>query len=612
VNNTVTYLELLAPARDAHHGIAAINHGADAVYIGAPKFGARVAVSNTLADIQSLINYGHLYKAKVYATLNTILYENEVDEAVKIIEELYNSGIDGIIIQDMAMLQLDLPPVPIIASTQTHNADVEKLKFFESLGFKRVILARELSLQQIQEIRSKTSIELEFFVHGALCVSYSGQCYLSEAICGRSGNRGVCAQPCRSGYDLIDKNGDTLIRNKHLLSLKDLNLSAYLKDLINAGISSFKIEGRLKDISYVKNITSFYRQKIDDIMNGNSDYRKTSSGKTYHLFSPDPDKSFNRGFTNFFINGRKEKTGSPFTQKSLGKKVGTVTSIGKGWITTDFEAFSNNDGICYFDSKNELHGTSVQQADGEKIYLKEIGELSVGTEIYRNHDQKFEKLLAGNTASRKIGVTLTLTDTHDGFHLEITDEDGYQSGIEITTKKEIAQNTENAKKSLVTQLSKLGDTIFEAREVVVSTEEMYFLPMGVINEMRRNVTELLVKMRAQSYTPEQIIRPKDVKYAVPANLSYLYNVSNRHARDFYTRLGAENIEPAFELQKNSDNKLVMTTKHCIKYQFDACPRYQKNKNPWIEPLYLKDNQHTYKLEFACKECVMKAYFEKQT
>jgi putative protease len=609
VDKTVTYLELLAPARDVYYGKAAISHGADAVYIGAPKFGARAAVSNTLDDIQTLIKYAHLFKAKVYATLNTILYDYEVEEAVKIVGDLYNSGIDGIIIQDMALLQLKLPPVPIIASTQTHNAEVDKVAFFESLGLKRVILARELSLQQIQEIKSKTKIELEFFVHGALCVSYSGQCYMSEAVCKRSGNRGACAQPCRSNYDLIDKNGDILIRNKHLLSLKDLNLSAYLKDLIDAGISSFKIEGRLKDLSYVKNVTSYYRQKLDVIMNGDESYRKTSSGKIVHQFIPDPDKSFNRGFTNYFINGRKEKTGSPFTQKSLGMRVGYVTTIGKGWITSDFETFSNNDGICYFDSKNDLHGTSVQHLDGAKIYLKDTGELSVGTEIYRNHDQKFEKLLSGNTATRKIGITLNLTETIDGFHLKVTDEDGYQAAIEISTNKEMAQNTENAKKNLVNQLSKFGDTIFEASEVVVDTKEAYFLPMGVINEMRRNATELLLKVRAESYAPEQIIRPENVKFTIPSGLSYLYNVSNSHARDFYTRLGAENIEPAFELQDNRSNKQVMITKHCIKYQFDACPRYQKNKNSWIEPLYLKDNQRTYKLEFACKECVMKVYFE---
>jgi len=288
-----------------------------------------------------------------------------------------------------------------------------------------------------------------------------------------------------------------------------------------------------------------------------------------HQFIPDPDKSFNRGFTTYFINGRKEKTGSPFTQKSLGKRIGYVTAIGNGWITSDFETFSNNDGICYFDSKNDLQGTSVQHIDGAKIYLKEIGELSVGAEIYRNHDQKFEKLLAGKTATRKVEVTLTLTDTDEGFYLKIMDEDGYQSGIGINRQKEIAQNTENAKKNLVNQLSKLGDTPFEACEVVINTKEVYFLPMGVINEMRRNVTELLVKVRVESYAPEQLIRPKDVKFTIPASLSYLYNVSNSHAREFYACFGAETIEPAFELQKERNNKQVMITKHCIKYQFDA-------------------------------------------
>jgi putative protease len=609
VKDPKTYLELLAPARDAETGKAAINHGADAVYIGAPKFGARAAVSNNLADIQVLIKYAHIYRTKVYATLNTILYDNEVMEAVKIVDSLYNSGIDGIIIQDMALLQAELPPVPIIASTQTHNIDIEKVALLETLGLKRVILARELSLQQIQEIKSKTNIELEFFVHGALCVSYSGQCYMSESVCGRSGNRGVCAQPCRSNYDLIDKNGDILIRNKHLLSLKDLNLSAYLKDLMDTGITSFKIEGRLKDISYVKNITSFYRKKLDSILNEDKMYKKSSSGTTYHQFIPDPEKSFNRGFTSYFINGRKEKTGSPHTQKSLGKRIGYVTSIGKGWITSDFEDFSNNDGICYFDSKDCLHGTSIQQVDGVKIFLKDMGELMVGTELYRNHDQKFEKLLAGNTATRKIGINLTLSDDEQGFTLTAKDEDGYVSSTIFNTKKEIAQNSESAKNNLLNQLSKLGETIFEAHEVTINTKDLYFLPIKIINEMRRNVTDLLVKTRIESYIIEKIIRPKDVQFTIPPHLSYLYNVSNQHAREFYTLLGATTIEPAYELQKERDNKQVMITKHCIKYQFDACPRYQKNKSLWIEPLYLKDNNRTYRLEFACKECVMKFFLK---
>jgi putative protease len=609
-SDRVTLLELLAPARNAEFGKAAINHGADAVYIGAPSFGARASASNSIREIEKLLHYAHLFHVKVYATINTILYDSEFEDVSKIIYSLYNAGIDGIIIQDMGILELDLPPVPLIASTQTHNNSADKVSLFESLGFKRVILARELSIPEIKDIKSKTSIELEAFVHGALCVSYSGQCYMSEAICGRSGNRGVCAQPCRSSYDLIDNNGKIIVQNKHLLSQLDLNLSLYMDDLIDAGITSFKIEGRLKDLSYVKNITSFYRQKLDFIMEGNHGYKKVSAGTVYHQFLPDPEKSFNRGFTTYFIKGRKEKTGSPNTQKSLGKRVGYVTSIGKGWITSDFNGFNNNDGICFFNHKDELHGTLVQKVEEIRIYLKELDDIIVGTELYRNHDQKFEKLLAGDVACRKLGVVFSLLEYGNCFALEAIDEDGNRAVFVQDAKKEIALNKEKAKESIINQLSRLGETIFEARDVFINTQEMYFIPIGVINEMRRNVMDLLVKTRIDEYRPERILLRKDSKYITQEHLSYLYNVSNQYSRRFYTKLGAKSIDIAFELTQNRLKKQVMVTKHCIKYQFDACPRYQKSKNIWVEPLYLKDNHHIYSLEFDCKNCEMKVIFEK--
>jgi putative protease len=608
INSTDIQIELLAPARNADFGKAAINHGADAVYIGAPQFSARNAASNTIKEIEQLIGYAHLFKVKVYAALNTILYDNEIEEAGTIITTLYQSGIDGIILQDLGLLELNLPPVPLIASTQTHNTTIEKVLFFEKLGFKRVILARELSLMQIQEIRNKTNIELESFVHGAICVSYSGQCYISEAICKRSGNRGMCAQPCRSVYDLSDENNKVLIKNKHLLSQKDLNLSAYLSELINAGITSFKIEGRLKDVSYVKNITSFYRQRLDAMIENNANYSKTSSGTIHHYFEPDPERSFNRGFTSYFINGRKEKTGQPDTQKSIGKRIGYVTSKGPNWITTDCDELVNGDGICFFGSDSVLNGTLVNKVSGNKVFFNSSIEVEVGTEIYRNHDQQFEKMLSGKCAERKISVSLSFSESPDGYILQAVDCDGTEALIETKCDKLPAKNTELAKNTIVTQLSRLGESVFESNKIEVKTGEAYFLPASLINEMRRRVINELEKERINNYKPEQIVRPEHKPEFYKKEVLFTENVSNLHAQKFYHSLGILEIEPAFELLSDRLNKVVMTTRYCIRYQFDACPVYQKNKVQWNNPLFLRDQNHTYKLDFDCKKCEMQLIF----
>lgn len=607
--NEIIPIELLAPAKDADFGVAAINHGADAIYIGASSFGARSAASNSIQEIERLIKYAHLFKVKVYVTLNTILYDNELDEASSLINNLYNTGIDGLIIQDLGLLQMNLPPVPLIASTQTHNVTPEKVKFFENLGFKRVILARELSLSQIKEIRAVSDIELESFIHGAICVSYSGNCYMSQAVCNRSGNRGVCAQPCRSAYDLVDGNNQILIRNKHLLSQKDLNLSGNIKDLIDAGITSFKIEGRLKDITYLKNITSFYRQKIDSVLE-EKNLPKSSEGKLYYSFTPEPERSFNRGFTPYFIEGRKGKTGALDSPKSLGKFIGIITSKGENWFTLNAGDLSNADGICFLDKKNNLLGTLVNKCVNGRYFVNDASGIEVGTEIFRNHDQIFEKKLTGNAAERKLKISFNLKEEETGFQLTAIDSNGCSASVSIPAEKQLAQNHEMARKTIVSQLSKLGGTIFECDTVDIETRQAYFIPAGLLNEARRKVVELFMQKLLGNYIPEKVERKELNPCLIASDIDFTYNVSNHKAEEFYKRLGANSIARAFELNNNVSGQTVMTTKYCIKHQLDACPKYCSKSVKIIEPLYLQDNHHVFKLEFDCKKCEMKVIFEK--
>jgi Collagenase and related proteases len=606
----MTPIELLAPAKNAGYGIQAINHGADAVYIGAPSFGARAAVSNSVAEIEMLIRHAHLYRAKVYITLNTILFDDEMAEAGKLIQQLYNIGVDGIIVQDMGILELQLPPVKLIASTQTHNASPEKVKFLEDVGFKRVILARELSLIEIREIRKNSNVELESFIHGALCVSYSGQCYMSQAVCGRSGNRGICAQPCRSSYDLVDKNDEVIVPGKHLLSLKDLNLTTNLKDLMEAGITSFKIEGRLKDLSYLKNVVSHYRQEIDTMLSTTNGYAKSSSGSIQFDFKPDPEKSFNRGFTPYFIEGRKGKTGSYLTQKSLGKRIGRITRMEANWFKLDGEELHNGDGICFFDNNQALRGTSINKIDGNKIYPKDLNGLKVGQELYRNHDQQFEKLVEKEVSKRNISVSLRLTEWENGFCLSCTDEDGYSVEYRAESQKIIAEKPDVAKNQITNQLSKFGNTPFIASSIDIETDLVYFIPVSLLNQMRREICSLLENRRISEYQREEFIfQPNTVPFP-GKQLSYQGNVLNGMAAAFYKRHGVETIEPALETLTSYENKTLMTTKHCIRYQLDACPVHQQSVKRFNEPLYLKDNNHTYRLLFDCKACVMNVILEK--
>lgn len=596
-------LELLAPAKDLEHGIAAINHGADAVYIGSPKFSARKAAATDLLQIEKLIKHAHFYSARVYVALNTILYDSELDEAQKLIKDIYNAGTDALIIQDMGILEMDLPPVPLFASTQTNNATPEKVLFLEKVGFKRVILARELSIDQIKDIRKKTTVELESFVHGALCVSYSGQCYMSHSVCGRSGNRGECAQPCRSAYNLIDSRGNTLVRNKHLLSLKDLNLSQELPQLIQAGITSFKIEGRLKDITYIKNIVALYRNSIDSFLEHNNDFEKQSAGKCFFDFAPDPERTFNRGYTQYNLHGRKEKLSSFHTQKSIGKQVGKIVKLKGSGFFYEGEKLNNGDGICFFSPKNELIGFNVNKAEGNVIFSSNSEGLTEGAILYRNFDINFENSLKKSTGNRKISVDMQLEGNANTISLTVKDENEFTSIITKDLEGNIAENPEKAVSMIKTQMEKLGNTPFILGKLSFNISPIPFLPVAQINELRREAIDKLEKERIARYT--RISEERQINdYPYPGeNLDYKANISNSLAEKFYKRHGVKTFASAFEIDQNIPEKVVMITKHCIKYQMDACPRYN-GKTIINEPLTLKDNISNYQLKFNCKECVM--------
>jgi collagenase-like PrtC family protease len=595
-------LELLSPARDLECGLAAINHGADAVYIGAPKFGARAAAGNPLKDIEELISYSHRYWARVYITLNTILYDSELEEARSLIHQLYDAGADALIIQDMGLLELDLPPIPLFASTQAHNYNLDRIQFLERVGIQRVILARELSLKQVSEIRKGTSIDLEFFVHGALCVSFSGQCYFSQVAMGRSANRGECAQMCRLPFTLMDGRGNVLASNQHVLSLKDLDLSDYLSNLVDVGVTSFKIEGRLKEASYVKNITAFYRAKLDALIEEREGFRRSSSGKTTFFFTPDPERTFNRGTTDYFIRRRTPEIVSLRTPKSVGKLLGSVQSIGDGFFTLQTaDELHNGDGICFFGEDDELMGININWVEGNRIFPNSLEGIEPGVVVYRNYDHEFLRLLKSDSARRTVDVNLVFDENPDGFELRAVDEDGNRATHYLTHAKEIARKPDTAVDAIKTQISKLGDTIFTAKNVTLEAKQAYFLPVRVLNQLRRDCVAGLEVERAKKIPREvKTIIPNDFPYPEKC-LDYSANVVNEKAAEFYRRHGVQEIERGLELQTDASGKTLMTTLHCLKFQFDFC-RGEKGS---AEELYLSDGKTTYKLDFDCEQCVMK-------
>ena len=603
-------IELLAPAKDLTCGLEAIRHGADAVYIGAPKFGARAAAANSGEDIRTLCDYAHLYGARVYVALNTILTDDELAEAERMIWELWRAGADALIVQDMGITQLDLPPIPLHASTQTDNRTVEKVRFFEQAGFTQVVLARELTLDEIREIAAATTVPLEVFVHGALCVSYSGQCYLSEALSGRSANRGACAQYCRLPYTLIDADGTKIAEAKHLLSLKDLNRSAQLEALLDAGVSSLKIEGRLKDVTYVKNVTAYYRRCLDAILSRRPEYVRSSFGRSVYTFEPNPEKSFNRGFTPFFLDGRRADITAFDTPKSLGEPVGRVKALkGKSAFTVaGTKVLHNGDGLAFFNRRGELEGLRVNRVEAGCVYPLRMPPLAVGMPIYRNYDQEFEKLLAKPSAERKMAVRMTFAENPFGFTLTLEDESGARVMLAEPFEKESAQRPqeENIRK----QLAKLGNTPFEASEVRVELSGNWFVPSSCLAEMRRKgVARLEDAHRIRYASP----KAGQVKAEEPGDnpfpeqrLTYLGNVSNRKAQAFYRQHGVRQIDAAFELSPRQ-NVPLMFTKHCLRYSMGWCPLHQRKQSPYREPYYLLYKETRLRLHFDCRHCQMQIF-----
>lgn len=604
-------IELLAPARNLECGIEAINHGADAVYIGAPKFGARSAAGNSLADIATLVEYAHLFNVRIYVTVNTILRDSELSETEEMIWQLYNAGVDALIVQDMGITQLNLPPIPLHASTQMDNRTVEKVRFLSNAGFRQVVLARELSLDEIRKIHEACpDVALEVFVHGALCVSYSGQCYVSEACFGRSANRGECAQFCRLPFSMVDEDGKVIVRNKHLLSLKDLNQSSILESLLDAGATSLKIEGRLKDVTYVKNVTAAYRQKLDEIFCRRKEYVRSSSGDTVLDFTPQLEKSFNRGFTHYFLHGRTPDIASFNTPKSLGEEMGTMKEQYKKYVTVSgVKPFHNGDGACFIDEQGCLQGFRINKVEGNKLFpAGAIPRIKPKTPIYRNYDQDFEKLLTRKSAERKIGVDWILSETAFGFALTVSDEDKNSVTLSFPVEtKEKARTSQHD--NLCSQLKKMGNTPFRTRSVVIQCSEEWFIPSSLISDWRRLATDRLVALRRINFRQElQVWKPTNHSYPT-SSLTYLGNVMNDKAEKFYQEHGVCNIAPAYEKQA-PDNATLMFCRHCLRYSMGWCPTYQHVRSPYREPYYLVSNDgKRFRLEFDCKRCQMKVSAE---
>ncbi|MGE5294345.1 MAG: peptidase U32 family protein [Solirubrobacterales bacterium] len=605
-----TAIELLAPAKDGPAAQAAILCGADAVYIGAPRFSAREAAGNTITTIREVADFAHRYYARVYVALNTLLHDDELPAAQKMIHQLHEAGIDGLIIQDVGLLELDLPPMPLIASTQMNNASVEKVRFLEQVGFSRVILARELTLEQIRSIRDQTQVDLECFIHGALCVGASGQCYMSYALGGRSGNRGQCAQPCRRLYSLKDQNGNEVARDRHLLSLKDLCLADHLEELIDAGVTSFKIEGRLKDIPYVANTVGFYRRKLDAILAARG-LRRASSGEVHLGFEPNLEKTFNRGFTDYGLTGRNGSISSMDTPKSIGEYVGTVTRVEASGFTLDRGCdLHNADGLCFFDSEHHLDGTVVNRVEGRKIYPQKTQGIRVGQEIYRNFDYAFSRTLSGQPAERKIRLTMSLRDVAGGLVLSGVDEDGNQAQATIADRQ-IAEKKEAARQTLITQLTRLGNTIFECSDVQLQTQDVYFVPASRLNAAKRELIEQLMQVREKNRlrTTGGVVR-NEVPYP-EKHLTYLGNVLNEKAQAFYRRHQVETIAPAAESGLNLTGQVVMTTKLCLRKVLGLCKGHGAG-NP-AEPMILEDEDgRPYPVRFRCGPCGMEIRLERGT
>ncbi|WP_420094122.1 peptidase U32 family protein [Parazoarcus communis] len=613
-------LELLSPAKNADFGIEAITHGADAVYIGGPSFGARASAENTVADIARLSAHAHRFHAQVFVALNTILRDDELEDARKLIWQLYDAGADALIVQDMGLLELDLPPIQLHASTQTDIRDAAKARFLQDVGFSQIVLARELTLDEVKKIAAATECQLEYFVHGALCVAFSGQCYISHAHTGRSANRGECSQACRLPYDLADKDGNIIARDQHMLSMKDNNQSANLRTLAAAGVSSFKIEGRYKDLSYVKNITAHYRQLLDEIIeHPDADgpaWQRASSGRSTFLFTPQAEKTFNRGYTDYFTNKRQHGIEAFESPKFVGEAIGRVTRIdtkaGKFFEIERVAPIHNGDGLTWYDAKGDLTGLRINRAEhdaaGEgvdRIFTADAlpADLVPGTSVFRNHDQAFERALEKKSADRRITVDARFFATADGYALTLSDEDGVTATASIQAAHEAAQQAERALNTIRDHIAKLGNTIFTAQEITLDVADAPFLPASALNALRRDAVEQLEAARLQAHARPPRAAPVEPPAPFPDDsLSYLANVLNEKARDFYVKHGVKLIDAAYEANEEHGEVSVMITKHCLRYSFNLCPKEVKGIRP--DPMTLVNGKETLTLRFDCKRCEM--------
>ena len=614
--------------------MAAIDHGADAVYIGASRFGARAAAGNSVEDIVRLTAYAHRFAAKVYVTVNTIVYEDELEDTRQLIWQLYRAGVDAILIQDMGLLKMQLPRIALHASTQTDNRTVQKVGWLSDLGFERVVLARELSVSEIAQIhKQRPEVELEVFVHGALCVSYSGQCYASQHCFARSANRGECAQFCRMKFDLVDANGHVVEHERYLLSMKDLCQIDHLEELAAAGASSFKIEGRLKDVAYVKNVVAAYSRQLDNIVRKYPDrYRRASLGRVEYTFEPDLRKTFNRGYTNYFAAGRQAGIASFDTPKAMGESVGRVKEIrGNSFTVAGTATFANGDGLCFVNARHELQGFRVNRVDGNRLFPLSMPQgLKPGTPLHRNNDEAFAKIMARQTAVRKIPVKMTLQPTVDGIRLKMSllnfptssgpsSETNLYEGTKVCERICPHQEAQKPQReNIIKQLTKLGNTPYLCQEVELeSGVDHLFIPSSLLADLRRGVTE-------QPIFPAPTLSdaPREAPtFAATSSLvwtpeyrrhPYLYNISNHLSKAFYQEQGLTTATTdAFEVAASHPTRpLLMQCRHCIKFSLGYCERHGGKKPTWREPLYLRlaDGQR-FRLDFNCAECQMNLYAE---
>lgn len=602
-------IELLAPARDLRSARAAIDCGADAVYMGGPRFGARQAAGNSVTDIAAVAEYARRFGVRVYVTLNTLLFDDELADAERIARQVVEAGADALIVQDMAYLEMEIEGVELHASTQTFNASPEKAAFLADCGFSRVILERNLSLEEIRRIRAATDVELECFVHGAICVCYSGRCYMSRTMSPRSGNRGDCMQACRLPYDLLDAGGNVLMAGKHLLSVRDMDLSGRLGDLLDAGVTSFKIEGRLKDEAYVRNVVAWYRARLDREIAARPGLVRASEGRSEPGFEPDLARTFSRGRTEYFFDGRRAGVSTPDTPKAVGGFVCRVARSGPGWFEPQGgEVFASGDGICFMYG-GRLAGTNVNGTEGGRVQLNKEWKLPAGTEIYRNYDRRFSARLEGARARRSVRVSVTVSFDEGAVSAEFRDGDGCSATASVVCGNGAAREPEKVLEMLRTQLVRSGDTMFDVAEVCFAdgTEGVPFVRVSEANALRREGLEALLRHRTERRTerhPARAAAGCRYPYGTPEASE---NVTNRLARGFYERVGGAGAAPGYDLQADLRGVAVMRTPFCVRREHGMCLKGRRDEGP--APLWLRHGPFVYRLEFDCAQCMMSVVFE---